>query len=170
MTIHSEHPFLLPEGDRRPVRRFRGRLVSPVTIWTAQVDGRRPAGLTVSSVMVADGEPGQVVGLVGEDSDLAEALTASGRFAVAILGVQHRALADTLAGLLPAPGGAFASGDWTPTPWGPVPADALAWVGARLVGDPESAGWSLLVRGEVEQVTIADGDPLAHHRGRYGQL
>ena len=171
MTIHTEHPFLPPEGERRPLRRFRGRLVAPVTAWTAQADGRRPAGLTVSSAVIADGEPGQVIGLVGEDSDLVDALTASGRFAVAVLGIQHRALADVLAGLLPAPGGAFASGEWTPTRWGPVPSDALAWVGVRLLGDPEPAGWSVLVRGEVEHVSIAeDADALAYHRGRYGQF
>ena len=171
MTIHSEHPFLPPEDERSPLRRFRGRLAAPVTVWTAQAEGRRPAGLTVSSVVVADGEPGEVIGLIGEDSDLADAIGASGRFTVSILAAQHRALADTLAGLLPAPGGAFASGDWTPTAWGPVPSDAIAWLGARLVGEPESAGWSLLVRGQVEEVMIGpDVDALAYRRGRYGQF
>lgn len=171
MTIHTEHPFLPPEDERRPLRRFRGRLTAPVTVWTAQAEGRRPAGLTVSSVVVADGEPGQVIGLIGEHSDLADAIAASGRFAVAILSAEHRALADTLAGLLPAPGGAFASGGWTQTPWGPVPADALAWLGARVVGEPEPAGWSLLVRGEVAEVSLGeDGDALAYRRGRYGRF
>ena len=57
MTIHGDHPFLPPESERSPVRRFRGRLPSPVGLWTTAYDGKR-AGLTVSSMLVADGEPG----------------------------------------------------------------------------------------------------------------
>ena len=57
MTISSEHPFLPPEQDRDPVRRLRGRLISPVTLWTA-ADGIDRAGLTVGSTVIADGDPG----------------------------------------------------------------------------------------------------------------
>ncbi|WP_246456190.1 hypothetical protein [Nocardioides mesophilus] len=35
MTIHSEHPFLEPEGSRDPVRRMRGRLGGAVALLTA---------------------------------------------------------------------------------------------------------------------------------------
>ena len=50
MTIHSGHPFA--DGvPRDPVRQLRGRLVSPVTLWTAG-DADRRAGLTVSSTEV----------------------------------------------------------------------------------------------------------------------
>ena len=58
--IHEgEHPFIRPEADRDPVRRFRGRLVAPVTIVTAGDDVGR-AGLTVSSLMLAEGEPKEI--------------------------------------------------------------------------------------------------------------
>ena len=49
-----------------PVRRLRGRLAAPVTLWTAP----GPAGLTVSSTLVADGEPGRLLGLIDEECDL----------------------------------------------------------------------------------------------------
>jgi hypothetical protein len=52
--IHSSDPFATPEQDKSPVRRLRGRLASAVTLWTAP----GPAGLTVSSMLVADGDPG----------------------------------------------------------------------------------------------------------------
>ena len=81
VTIHSEHPFLPPEGERSPVRRFRGRMPSPVSVWTAERDGRR-AGWTVSSILVADGDPALVLGLVDEDSELADLVSGGGPIAV----------------------------------------------------------------------------------------
>ena len=55
--IHEgEHPFHPPEGERDPVRRMRGRLAAPVTIITAGDDVGR-SGLTVSSLMLAEGDP-----------------------------------------------------------------------------------------------------------------
>jgi hypothetical protein len=51
-----------------------------------------------------------------------------------------------------------------------VLADAPGWLGARLVGEPQRAGWSLLVRAVVEHVELgaepADG-MLGYLRGRY---
>ena len=63
--IHSDDPFATPEPEQSPVRRLRGRLARAVTLWTAP----GPAGLTVSSMLVADGEPGRVLGLIDEESD-----------------------------------------------------------------------------------------------------
>ena len=69
MTIHSSHPFLDPEGDRDPVRRLRGRLGGTVSLWTAGGPDER-AGLTVSSWLVAGGEPGRVLALLDPDDVL----------------------------------------------------------------------------------------------------
>ena len=107
MTIHSEHPFLPPEEDRSPVRRLRGRVGSPVTLWTAYDRGRHPVGLTVSSALVAHGDPGWELGLVDPDSDLWAAVERAGRLAVSVLRWPHRSLADAFAGVAPAPGGPF---------------------------------------------------------------
>ena len=173
MTIHSSHPFLPADGERNQVRRLRGRLPLPVSLWTAVDDGR-PVGWTVSSMMVADGEPAQVLGLVDEDSDLADAARRSRTVAISLLGGPHRALADAFAGLAPAPGGVFRLGSWTDTPWGPVLDDAVGWVGARLLpGEPGHAGWALLVRATVERVEVVDEPAdgiLGHLRGRYVRL
>ena len=165
MTIHSEHPFAVPPEQRDAARRFRGRLVAPVTLWCAE-GRRRPAGLTVSSVLVAAGEPARVLGLIDPDSDLADALAASGRFTVSVLGPESRRLADAFNGTDPAPGGPFAQASFEPTPWGPRPAASESWVGAE-VESIEEVGWSALVRGVIAEVAVGDSDVLAHIRGRY---
>jgi flavin reductase (DIM6/NTAB) family NADH-FMN oxidoreductase RutF len=164
--IHADDPFATPEPDKSPVRRFRGRLASAVTLWTAP----GPAGLTVSSTLVADGEPGRLLGLIDEESDFWDAARISGRFAVTALGAGDQQLADRFAGLMPAPGGLFASGGWTETDFGPVPADAATWAGCRLA-DRRPCGWALLVEGVIESVQLDGGPfPLVHFRGRYRRL
>jgi 3-hydroxy-9,10-secoandrosta-1,3,5(10)-triene-9,17-dione monooxygenase reductase component len=168
-AIHPEHPFATPAGERNPLRRLRGRVASPVTLWTA-ADGGRRYGLTVSATLVVDGDPARVVGMVDPDSDLWDAVAASGRFAVTVLGWRHRQLADRFAGLLPAPGGLFAQDDWEDAGWGPVPAGAPGWLGCRLDADAP-LGWSRQVTGTVQRVALGEDEPaLLYRRGRYHRL
>lgn len=174
--IHGTDPFAAPDHARSPVRRLRGRLAAPVTLWTAYDPGAEgsatvgAAGLTVSSTLVADGEPGRLLGLVDDESELWTALSTSGHFAVVPLGPPHRQLADRFAGLFPAPGGLFTGHDWNRTPYGPVPAELATWVGCRLDSAREY-GWALLVEATIETVELgADAAPLLHHRGRYREL
>jgi flavin reductase (DIM6/NTAB) family NADH-FMN oxidoreductase RutF len=165
-AIHHSDPFAAPEVSKSPVRRLRGRLAAPVTLWTAP----GPTGLTVSSMLVADGEPGRVLGLVDAESDFWDAAATAGRFAVTPLGAGDQQLADRFAGLMPAPGGLFAGGEWVVTEYGHVPATAGTWAGCRL--DAHRAyGWGLLVEATVESVRL-DGTPapLVHYRGRYHRL
>lgn len=173
VSIHSEHPFLPSVGDRDSLRRLRGRFPAAVSLWTAADDHERQ-GLTVSSMMIGDGQPGQLLGLIDEDSDLWPLLDRTKVVAVSLLRWPHRMLADGFAGTGPAPGGAFRMGHWTETRWGPVLSDAAAWLGARLLpGRPDHAGWGLLVRASIEKIEIAgesDEPPLTSWRGRYREL
>ena len=153
MSIHSEHPFLEPESRRDPVRRLRGRLGGAVSLWTSGTGVHR-AGLTVSSLMVAPGEPGRVLGLVDPDSDLALAVEETGTAVVQLLSWEHRDLADVFAGVAPAPGGAFRSASWEETEWGPVLAGVAAWAGIRVAAPGAPVGWSVLLDGVVEHVEI----------------
>jgi flavin reductase (DIM6/NTAB) family NADH-FMN oxidoreductase RutF len=168
VSVHHTDPFATPEEARSPIRRFRGRLPSAVTLWTAPGGAGRagPAGLTVSSTLIADGDPARFFGLVDEESDLWRAVEAAGVFAVIVLRAADRQVADRFAGLMPAPGGLFATGDWRETPYGPVPARPYTWAGCRLIG-ARPAGWALLVEGEPVDVELSDEEPLIHHRGRY---
>jgi 3-hydroxy-9,10-secoandrosta-1,3,5(10)-triene-9,17-dione monooxygenase reductase component len=185
--IHSTDPFATAEQDRSPVRRFRGRIAAGVTLWTTAGPGPQPtpgppdgaenpkrnigwAGLTVSSMVVADGDPGRVLGLVDDESDFFDAVTRSRRFAVTPLGEGDQQLADRFAGLMPAPGGPFALGGWTATDFGPVPSGAGTWAGCELVAD-RPVGWSMLLEATVATIrTGPDQRPLLHYRGRYRPL
>jgi len=165
VTIHSGHPFADPVPD--PVRRLRGRLGGAVTLWTSGHDPR--AGHTVSSVMVAGGEPGRVVGLVDPDSDLRDVLGETGRGVVHLLRWEHRDLAEAFAGQLPAPGGPFTLGSWEQTAHGPRLLSAGSWAAVE-VESVEPVGWSDLVVARIVEAVVADEedeDALEHRRGRY---
>ena len=162
MTIHSEHPFL-EEDD--PVRRFRGRIGGAVSLWTAGDETSR-SGLTVSSFLVANGDPAAVVGVLDPDSDLAETLQETGRGVVQLLAWADHDLADAFGGVAPAPGGPFRQGSWEQTPYGP----ALAGRTRALVRPvrTEEVGWSVLVVAEIDEILlVAEDDALEHRRGRY---
>ncbi len=164
MTIHSENPFLDPDPDQ--ARRLRGRLGGAVSLWTSGAgDGR--AGLTVSSLMVATGEPASVVALVDPDGDLAEALARTGRGVVHLLSWRHRLLAEMFAGEAPAAGGLFAQGSFVDTAWGPRLADVDTWA-AVVLSEAHEVGWSRLVTCAIEHLEIGEGDDaLQHRRGRF---
>ena len=163
--IHYENPFATPADQRTPIRRLRGRLAAPVTIWTAQGDDG-PRGLTVSSLLVADGEPGFVVGLLNDTTDLWDALQASGRFVVHVAGASDAILADRFAGQRPSPGGLFEGVTVAASEWGPV----IEQFATRAYCSLESAdqtGYQQLIGGRVEKLELGDESPLLHYRGSY---
>lgn len=167
MIIHHEHPFLPPEGERDPVRRLRGRMPAPITVW-ATGRGADRVGLTVSSLLVADGDPSRVVGLIDPDSELGEAIAdGAERVAVSLLADGHQFLAEAFAGQAPSPGGPFRQGSWTDSGWGPVLEGAAGWLGARLETDPaRRVGWGMYVEGVVEHAEVGAVEALVHVRGR----
>ena len=166
MTIHSTHPFLEPEGDRDPVRRLRGRLGGTVSLWTAGTPDDR-AGLTVSSWLVAGGEPGRVLALLDPDADLTDVLLGTGRGVLQLLAWEDRDLADAFAGTAPAPGGPWRMAQWQDTEHGPRLEHAVTWATLEVESDVE-VGWSRLVTCLLGEVVVGDDlDPLVHRRGRY---
>ncbi len=167
MTIHTTHPFA---ADPDPVRRLRGRLASGVTLLTTGAGADR-AGLTVSSVVVAHGEPARVLALVDPDSDLADTVADVGTAVLQLLGWEDRDLAEAFAGTAPAPGGLFRQAAFEDTAWGPRLAGDRTWAGLRLEG-AEEVGWSRQLRFVVEEVSAGDAGPapLLHHRGRYRRV
>lgn len=168
MTIHSSHPFEEAEPERDPVRRFRGRSGGAVSLWTSG-EGIERVGLTVTSFLVAAGDPARVVVLLHPDSDLLDRLMETSVAVVSLLEWRHRELAEVFAGLFPAPGGSFRLGEWEQTTWGPRLTTAPSWLGFRL--DPLSrreVGWSVLLEGVIERCEVGpEGKPLLHRRGRY---
>ncbi len=167
--IHDDHPFQTPPEDRDPVRRFRGRLAAPVTVVTAGEKGSE-TGLTVSSLMVAEGEPASVVVLVGAATELWDAIEWSERFVVHILDASWREYADVFAGIRPQPGGVFRGLEVEHTAWGPVLVNAPNRVFCRL-GSSTELPFHHLVEGVIDKVEIADlDDPAIYFRGAYRKL
>lgn len=181
-------PFAPAVGARDAARRLRGRLVSPVTVWTAgslggslgvgstrPVAATPPAAATVSSVLVAEGEPAVVLGLLSPLGELLEALEATGRFVVQVLGQHEVVLAERFSGALPAPLGAEGEGPFAGLgardgPYGPILPGARARAACRVL-ECRPAGAQVLVAGAVEAVELEEaGSPLVHYRGRYRRL
>lgn len=165
-SIHEEHPFRTPEDRRDRVRQFRGRLAAPVTVLTAGGPSAR-TGITVSSLVAAEGEPGSIYFLLGPDTDFADVVRDTGRFVVHVLGEEQRALADVFAGVRPSPGGMFRGLDVIDGQWGPVIAGIgnLAFCSFR---DAVTESYSSLVSSTVDRVEIDElTDPLLYYRGSY---
>jgi 3-hydroxy-9,10-secoandrosta-1,3,5(10)-triene-9,17-dione monooxygenase reductase component len=166
IRIGGQAPFAVPPGRRDPARRLRGRLVAPVTVWTA---GRPPggAGLTVSSVLVAEGDPARLLGLIDPTSALWEAVQASGAFVVHVLTAADRALAERFSEVRPPIRAPFERLEVAESPWGPVLGGRRPWAACRLTGSTP-VGYGELVEGAIEQLELDDGeDPLAWLHGRY---
>ena len=168
--IHRDHPFDTPVELREPARRLRGRFAAPVTVWTAGGRGRPLAGLTVSSTVVSVGEPSLLLGLIGETTDLLDAVHDTGAFVVHVLDESDAALADRFAGLRPSPGGMFVGLDLEETAHGPALSAVRERASCRIV-DVIPSGFQQLVRGEIESVELDELDsPLVYFRGRYRRL
>lgn len=167
--IHSEHPFVPGDADRDPLRRFRGRHASGVSIVTSGTE-RVPAGLTVSSLMVLEGDPALIVAVVGPLSDLWDAIETSGGFVVHLCRQEHRDLSDVFAGIRPSPGGVFARLHWEPSEWGPVLVDLPDRAFCRVL-KTEELGYTGMVVGTIDRVEVANlTDPLIYFRGGYRGL
>ncbi len=166
MTIHDSHPFAQPPEQRDQARRLRGRLGGAVSLWTTGEAAAR-AGLTVSSLMVAPGDPARVLALVDPDSDLADVVRIGVPCVVQLLAWEHRDLAEMFAGTAPAPGGPFAHAAFVDTAWGPRLATASTWAGVR-VESLRDIGWSTEICAVIEEITLGEEhQPLEHRRGRW---
>jgi 3-hydroxy-9,10-secoandrosta-1,3,5(10)-triene-9,17-dione monooxygenase reductase component len=167
--VHYEDPFMTPADRRAPERRFRGRLAAPVTLWTAG-DLGAPAGLTVSSLIVAEGAPSLLLGLVTDTTDFFGTLEATRAFIAHVLEDGDQVLADRFAGLRPSPGGLFREVETLDSRWGPVLKDATSRAYCK-VKEILPAGYQQLVVGEIERLDLDELDePLVYFRGRYRRL
>jgi flavin reductase (DIM6/NTAB) family NADH-FMN oxidoreductase RutF len=171
-TRHSDlspdDPFATPVDERRLDRRFRGRLIAPVTVWTAG-SGDRRAGLTVSSLLVAEGDPAEVLGLLDPLSELFDLLVERGSFVIHVLDAADQRLAGMFAGAYPVD--PFEEVDTVDAESGPVISGTRHILGCRLVGS-EELGFQMLVRGSIEALELVAeaGQPLIRYRGRYRKL
>ena len=125
-------------------------------------------GLTISSIVVAEGEPALVHFLLGSTTDLRHALEEHRTFIVHLAQKEHRELADRFSLVRPSPGGLFAGLDFTDTEYGPE----LGVMETRVYcsyAEHRQSGHSLLVKGRIEDLALHDlANPLTYFRGEYG--
>jgi 3-hydroxy-9,10-secoandrosta-1,3,5(10)-triene-9,17-dione monooxygenase reductase component len=166
IRLGGQHPFATPPEWRSRARRLRGRLVAPVTVWTAG-DLRDGAGLTVSSVLVADGDPARVLGLIDPASAFWDAMRRTGVFVVHVLAEGDRTLAERFGEVRPPIRGMFEGLEVAASPWGPALGGSRPRAGCRLSAST-TVGYAELVHGVLEDIQLHDlDDPLAWLHGRY---
>ena len=166
IRVGSQPPFAVPPERRDPARRLRGRLVAPVTVWTA---GHPPggAGLTVSSVLVAEGQPAHLLGLIDPTSAFWEAMQEARAFVVHVLAVADRALAERFSEIRPPIRGPFERLEVAESPWGPLLAGNRPRAACRRAGSTP-VGYAELVEGVIEELELLNlEDPLAYLHGSY---
>lgn len=169
MTIHSDHPFASDPSERDDARRFRGRLASPVTIVTSG-SAERPSGLTVSSLLVIEGDPPAIQMVVAPTTDLWYSIEETGRFVVHICVEGHGPRSDVFAGLRPSPGGPFANLDTLASDWGPTIADIedRAYCTSTM---RQELGYSGVISAEIDALELTEmSNPLVYFRGSYRAL
>ena len=168
-AIHGEHPFVTPAHHRDPVRQLRGRLTAPVTIITAGA-GEHMAGLTVSSLVIAEGEPPYAYFLVGSTTDLFYKIEQTGKYVIHVCEARHHQLSDVFAGLRPSPGGRFAGLEVEQSEWGPVLTDLTTRAYCTML-DSDEETYSVLLEGSIDKIELGEiSDPLVYFRGRYRPL
>ena len=148
------------------MRRLRGRMAAPVTVWTARDAAGAPAGITMSSVLVVEGNPPEVLGLVDPLSAFWHAVQETGSFVVQVLGADQVDIARQFALQLPVD--PFEGVALTSTQWGPAIDNVTTRAGCLLMHSVE-AGYGSLVRARIDEIIVDDvaNRPLIHYRGLY---
>lgn len=152
--------------DASGMRRTLGRFLTGVAVVTAEHDGEK-VGMTISSLTSISLEPPILMISVNFDTRTGNALLASGRFGVSILGAKQEGVARQFA---VRGGKRFEDGVFDLTPAGlPVVAGALSQaecevVQSHVVGDHQ------VFFGEVKSARYRDGEPLAFYSGKFGDF
>jgi flavin reductase (DIM6/NTAB) family NADH-FMN oxidoreductase RutF/DNA-binding FadR family transcriptional regulator len=158
-----------PEARGVTPEEFRdviGRFASGVTVITARHAGD-PLGATASAVSSLSLEPPMLLVCLKQGSATGRAISASGRFAVNVLGEDH---ADHAVRFAARAADRFAQVRWTEGTGGlPLLDDALARIECR-VAEEVAAGTHTVFLAEVERASARPGAPLAYFRGQFGRL
>lgn len=156
--------FSQPDG--LGMRRAMGHTLSGVAVITTEWNGEQ-SGMTISSLTSISLEPPILMISLNFNTRTGDALHASGRFAVSILGVKQEGVARQFASR----GGArFNDGNFDTTPSGlPVVTDALAQLECE-VSHTYDIGDHRVFFGQVIHCRDRDGDGLAFNAGKFGSF
>ncbi|MBL7258565.1 flavin reductase [Paractinoplanes lichenicola] len=152
--------------DAAHFRHVVGHLASGVTVITTDAGDLR-YGMTASSVTSLSADPPMMLACLNNAVPTAEAVTASGRYAVNVLGDGQGELARQFAS--PSPD-KFRGVAVHPGTLGlPLLSDALAHIECEVV-ERVTGGTHTIFLGHVRSATAGNGQPLTYFRGGFGRF
>lgn len=146
------------------LREAMSRFATGVTVVTT-ANGDQVHGMTANGVMSVSLEPPLVVVSVRRESRMDAMLQGTRRYGISVLAAEQEALAMHFAGRPQQHGPPRL--EW----WDDLPfiGGALAHVGCRVHAIHEAGDHRLWV-GQVDYMSVGDGDPLLFYGGRFGHL
>jgi flavin reductase (DIM6/NTAB) family NADH-FMN oxidoreductase RutF len=132
------------------------------------VDGGLLYGLTVSSFTSVSLNPPLILVCLATTNRMPAMITASGRFAVSILGRDQQAASNyfAISGREPTPHFEQIDGDWTSGGM-PVVKGCIAWIDCKLYEMLTHGDHSIVVGEVIEARSAVDPDPLLYYRRAY---
>ena len=150
--------------DDRMFRDAMGRFATGVTVITTEVEGNTYA-MTANAFMSVSLNPKLVVISIGERANIKEQISKSGTFAVSILAEDQEEMSSYFAGQIKE------KRDVQFKTFNDMPVIEGALVNLTCkVHDAHVAGDHTLYIGEVTDLHLQDGQPLAFFQGKYKKL
>ena len=150
--------------DTREFRRTLGRFATGITVVTMRAQGRS-YGITVNAFMSVSLKPPLIAVCIDKRAQAHASLMESERFGVSILRSEQEALSDYFAGR-PVKG---VSDPFETFHGFPVVGGALGQLVCRSY-DVTDAGDHSIFLGEVEALSVSEGQPLLYVAGRYARV
>jgi flavin reductase (DIM6/NTAB) family NADH-FMN oxidoreductase RutF len=157
--------------DRESLWATMRRFAAGVTVVTA-VGEEGYLGITVSSFSLVSLEPPLTLVCIHEDSQVLDAITLGGIFAVTVLSSRQELLAEMFAGRAPRPDSSFSGIPHRPLLTGaPLLDGGLAWFDCRLHQTIQAGDHTIFI-GAVVAAGIAEerDDPLVYFGSQYRRL
>jgi flavin reductase (DIM6/NTAB) family NADH-FMN oxidoreductase RutF len=147
------------------------RSSAAVTVVTAR-DDQGYLGITVSAFCMVSLQPPLVLVCINENSQVLDAISTGGAFAVTVLSSRQELLADMFAGRAPRPDSAFSAiKHRTLVTGAPILEGGLAWLDCRLHQSHPGGDHTIFVGAVVAAGVAADqDDPLLYFGGQYRRL
>jgi len=153
--------------SKEDFRAALGRFASGITVVTSIDHEDRFHGMTVSAFCSVSLEPSLILVCISKDTCSHQSIAEGKKFVVNILSEEQEELSERFAAPID---DKFSETEYTKSANGlPLINGALANLECRLVHSYEGGDHTIYV-GEIENVTLAGGNPLIHFRGDYKQI
>ncbi|AZU61570.1 flavin reductase family protein [Neobacillus mesonae] len=150
--------------DDRMFRNAMGKFATGVTVITTELDGE-VHGMTANAFMSVSLNPKLVVISIGEKAKMLNKINESKKFAVNILADEQKEVSMMFAGQIKEKRDIEFDrlGDL------PVIKDSLANISCKVYSQHVEGDHTLFI-GEVTDIVLRDGEPLAFYEGKYREI